>query len=156
MTSLSEHFDLAEFCSSQTAARMGRTIEPSPGELQNLTRLCVTVLEPLREALGRPIHISSGLRPLWLNQAIGGSSTSAHMDGRAADIEVPGMSPLEVCRKVVELNLPIDQVIHEFPNSSGGGWCHVGIAKSDERPRNQLRTARVVAGRTVYEIGVNA
>lgn len=149
MTNLSEHFTLAEFCTSQTAARMGRTIEPSPEEVQNLARLCVTVLEPLREALGRSIHISSGLRPLWLNTAIGGSTSSAHIDGRAADIEVPGMSPLEVCRKVVELGLPTDQVIHEFAS-----WCHVGVAKADARPRNQLLTARVVAGRTTYEGGL--
>lgn len=151
MTNLSEHFTLAEFCTSQTAARMGRAIEPSPADLQNLARLCVSVLEPLRAALGRPIHVSSGIRPLWLNQAIGGSTSSAHIDGRAADIEVPGMSALEVCRRVVDLHLPIDQVIHEF-----GSWCHVGIAKVDTRPRNELLTARVVAGRTTYESGVNA
>lgn len=151
MTSLSPHFDLAEFCTSQTAARMGRAIEPTTDDLQNLARLCVSVLEPLREALGRPIHVSSGLRPLWLNSAIGGATSSAHIDGRAADIEVPGMSPLEVCRKVLALNLPVDQVIHEF-----GSWCHVAVAKAGERPRNQPLTARVVAGRTAYESGVNA
>lgn len=149
MMNLGPHFLISEFCTSQTAARMGRTIEPSPEELQNLTRLCVSVLEPLREALGRSIHVSSGLRPLWLNTAIGGSTSSAHIEGRAADIEVPGMSALEVCRKVVELQLPVDQVIHEF-----GSWCHVGIAKADARPRNELLTARVVGGRTTYEGGL--
>lgn len=150
---LSAHFALEEFLVSQTAARAGRVIEPTENDIRNLTRLCVTVLEPLRIELRLPIHISSGLRPPWLNQLIGGSTTSAHIDGRAADIEVPGMSPLEVCQRVIALQLPVDQVIHEFPPA---GWCHVGIAKDGEAPRNMLLTARVLAGKTVYERGLNA
>jgi zinc D-Ala-D-Ala carboxypeptidase len=148
---LAAHFSLAEFCVSQTSARRGKRIEPTEAEIHNLTRLCVTVLEPLRIDLGRPIVVTSGLRPLWLNQAIGGSKTSAHMDGRAADIVVPGMSPLEVCRRVCELRLLVDQCIYEF-----GEWTHLGIAPYDARPRDQYLTARVLNGRTVYEIGVNA
>lgn len=153
MTQLSSHFSLAEFCTSQTAARMGRIIEPTQDDIRNLTRLCVTVLEPLRIDLRLPIHISSGLRPPWLNQAIGGSNTSAHMDGRAADIEVPGMTPLEVCQRVIALGLPIDQVIHEMPPT---GWCHVGIERHGELARNMTLTARVLFGKTVYERGLNA
>ena len=153
MTQLSAHFTLEEFCTSQTAARMGRTIEPAETDIRNLTRLCVTVLEPLRIDLRLPIHISSGLRPPWLNQKIGGSTSSAHIDGRAADIEVPGMRPIEVCQRLMALGLPVDQVIHEFPPS---GWCHVGIAAPNAQPRNMTLTARVLAGRTVYEKGLNA
>jgi zinc D-Ala-D-Ala carboxypeptidase len=148
---LSAHFSLEEFCTSQIAARIGRAIEPTEQDIRNLTRLCVTVLEPLRIDLRLPIHVSSGLRPLWLNQSIGGSSTSAHMDGRAADIEVPGMAPIEVCRRIAELGLPVDQCIHEFAS-----WCHVGVPKDGEAMRNQFLTARVLNGRTVYSVGVNA
>lgn len=151
MTQLSSHFSLEEFVTSQTAARMGRTIEPTEADIRNLTRLCVTVLEPLRIDLRLPIHITSGLRPSWLNQAIGGSTSSAHVDGRAADIQVPGMTPLEVCQRVMALGLPVDQVIHEF-----GSWCHVGIASLDSKPRNMALTASVIAGRTVYAKGLNA
>lgn len=150
---LSVHFELDEFLVSQTAARLGRIVEPTESDIRNLRRLCETVLEPLREDLRRPILISSGLRPLWLNMAIGGSKTSAHMDGRATDFNVPGMKPLEVCRRVGELGLPVDQCIHEFPPH---GWTHLGIARAGETPRNQYLTARVTNGRTVYEIGVNA
>jgi zinc D-Ala-D-Ala carboxypeptidase len=153
MMQLSAHFSLEEFLVSQTAARMGRAVEPTESDVRNLTRLCVTVLEPLRIDLRRPIHISSGLRPVWLNQLVGGSTTSAHTDGRAADIEVPGMSPLEVCQRVVALQLPVDQAIHEFPPN---GWAHLGIARDGEAPRNMLLTARVLSGRTVYERGLNA
>jgi zinc D-Ala-D-Ala carboxypeptidase len=153
MTQLSAHFSLEEFLVSQTAARMGRVIEPTQSDVRNLTKLCESVLEPLRVALARPLVITSGLRPLWLNEVIKGSKSSAHIDGRAADVQVHGLSPLEVCQKVAELGLPVDQCIYEFPPH---GWVHLGIAPDDARPRNQYLTARVLNGRTVYEIGVNA
>lgn len=150
---LSAHFTLEEFCTSQTAARMGRLIEPTPLDVQNLTRLCVLVLEPLRETLARPISISSGLRPPWLNAAIGGSKTSAHLDGRAADILVADMKPFEVCQLVKLLSLPVDQCIHELPPQ---GWTHVGIAPEGGKRRGQFMTARLINGRMVYENGVSA
>ena len=150
---LSEHFDLAEFCTSQEAARRGRAILPTDTDTQNLARLCATVLEPLRMELGRAIVISSGLRPPWLNAVIGGSPTSAHLDGRAADILVPGLTPFEVCERVAALRLPVDQCIHEFPPQ---GWTHVAIPAAGEVPRIQYLTARVVSGRTIYESGVHA
>jgi zinc D-Ala-D-Ala carboxypeptidase len=140
-------------CTSQTAARMGRLIEATPADIQNLARLCVLVLEPLRDALDRPIVITSGLRPEWLNAEIRGSKTSAHVTGRAADIKVPGMTPLEVCQMVRTLMLPVDQCIHEFPPQ---GWTHIGIAAEGTQRRNQFLTARVVNGKTIYESGVNA
>lgn len=148
---LSAHFALSEFLYSETAARMGREIRPTQVEIQNLTRLCLTVLEPLREALGRPLIITSGLRPAWLNIAIGGSKTSAHMDGRAADLQVHGMAPIDVCKTVRRLQLPIDQCIHEFNQ-----WTHLGIEVAGANLRAEYLTARVVDGRTKYEVGLNA
>lgn len=147
---LSAHFTLAEFCTSQTAARMGHVIEPTESDTRNLTRLCIDVLEPLRIDLRRVMVVSSGLRPLWLNKAIGGSRTSAHMTGCAADIQVPGMSPIEVCKRVKELELPVDQCIYEF-----GQWTHLGIAPAGIRNRKEFLTARVINGTTHYEQGIN-
>jgi hypothetical protein len=60
-----------------------------------------------------------------------------------------------VCRMIQSAGLPVDQCIHEFPDS-GGGWSHVGIAKDGEVPRNQYLTARVLHEKTVYELGLNA
>ena len=64
---------------------------------------------------------------------IGGSKTSAHRFGRAADIVVPGVEPIEVADLFVSLHKEFDQVIHEF-----GRWVHIGIA---ERQRHQQLTA---------------
>jgi zinc D-Ala-D-Ala carboxypeptidase len=151
---LSPHFALHEFLSSQTAARMGRPIVPSLQIIENLTRLCVTLLEPIRVKLQRSIVITSGYRPDWLNVAIGGSKTSNHMMGFAADIKVVGMSPL-IFSRWVQHNAdaegwPIDQCILEFPPN---GWTHLGIA---EKPRQQYLTARSVDGRTAYVNGLLA
>lgn len=153
MTHLSRSFTLEEFCRSPTAQRMGRPIVATQDHLDNLRRLCTLVLQPFRDALCKPIVITSGLRPPWLNEAIGGSKTSAHMDGRAADLEVPGMPPIEVCRFIRSLRLEVDQLIHEFPP---GGWTHVGIAKVGEIARTQYLTARLKDGVTHYEQGLNA
>lgn len=148
---LSADFTLDEFLRSQEAARMGREIVPDGPTIENLRRLCVTVLQPLREAIGKPIHVSSGLRPAWLNALIGGSASSAHQYGCAADIEVPGMTPVEVAQTVQRLKLPTDQTIVEY-----GQWCHVGIARTGAPLRGEFLTARHIQGKTQYEQGLNA
>lgn len=148
---LTPHFFLAEFCRSQIAARMGRTITPSSAQLSNLLRLCTAILEPLREAVQRPITIDSGLRPPWLNLLVGGAASSAHLTGCAADILVTGMSPLEVCSAIQRLGLPIDQCIYEFPPN---GWTHVAVAELAVPPRGQYLTALVVDEKTVYRKGL--
>lgn len=139
---LSEHFSLHEFTSSETAARMGREIVPTPEQLENLTQLCADLLEPIRVKLGRPIVITSGLRPAWLNVLIGGSPKSAHMDGLAADVKIVGMTPDVFARWVRHNGFAVDQCIEEF-----GQWTHLSVAK---QPRNQFLLARRAGGQTVY------
>ena len=144
---LSKHFELAEFLVSETAARRGIANEPTPEIIENLHRLCQLVLEPLRVKLARPVVITSGYRSLALNSAVGGSPTSHHMQGRAADIIVPGMTPLAVCQIAQQMKLPCVQIIHEF-----GRWAHLSLGFSDER--TQLLTAKLAQGKTVYEPGL--
>ncbi len=145
---LSEHFPLREFLRSETAARMGREIEPTEEQLVNLGRLAKTLLQPIRDQLGRPMVITSGLRPPWLNKAIGGSPNSDHLYGRAADVIVVGMSPQTFARWVQLRQFPLQQCIVEY-----GKWTHLSIPAAD-RPRNEFLTASVVDGRTVYKAGV--
>ena len=147
---LSAHFELAELVHSQTAARCGIDNSPPAAVLTELVRLATLVLQPLREAIGRPIVISSGYRSPKLNAAVGGAKESAHMLGQAADLVVPGMAPLQVCRVIVSMGLPFDQLIHEF-----GEWSHVAVTPAGVGPRRQVLTARRDArGRTVYTEGI--
>ena len=144
---LSEHFELSEFLVSETAARRGIANEPTPEVIENLRRLCQLVLRPLRIQLARPMVITSRYRSPALNRAVGGSKTSHHMQGRAADLIVPGLTPLAVCQTAQQMKLPCVQIIHEF-----GRWAHLAVALPNERA--QLLTAKLVQGKTVYESGL--
>ena len=145
---LSEHFDLEEFTRSQTAARLCIDNTPPLGVVANLYRLAIT-LEAIRNACsGRPITISSGYRCPTLNQRIGGSRTSAHMDGRAADIHVRGMSPGSVAQAIVNADIELDQLIYE------GAWVHVGIAKPGSAPRGDVLTAEFSGRGVTYRRGI--
>ena len=88
---LSPHFELREFTESATAREYGIVNEPPPEAVENLKALCVNTLEPLREALGLPIIITSGYRCKALNELITHHSTrSQHRTGEAADFWVQG------------------------------------------------------------------
>lgn len=143
---LSKNFTLEEFLVSETAARHDIDMTPPEDVLDNLQVLVTTCLQPLRESLDSSIHVTSGYRPPLLNMLIKGSSTSAHMHGRAADLRAAGFTPLEVCQRVIDLALPFDQIIHEF-----GIWSHLGIS---EDPRAEALTAYRYRGITNYAWGV--
>ena len=94
--SLTPHFELQEFTESATASSHGIDNVPPFEAVENLKFLCVFTLEPLREALGMPIIITSGYRSKALNDRITHhSSTSQHMNGEAADFYVGWNSPKE-------------------------------------------------------------
>jgi len=144
---LSQHFTLDEFTFSQTATRLGIDNDPPPDIVARMISLCEEVLEPLRAELDRPIIITSGYRSPELNRVIGGSPRSQHCKGEAADIVVPGLSPLEVCRAVKKLGR-YDQLIHEF-----GRWCHVSW-RGEQLSRRETLTAMHRDGRVVYLRGL--
>jgi hypothetical protein len=148
---IASHFDLIEFVRSQTATRHGLDNTPTDSAGLNLIRLAAT-LERVRTAIGnRPLQITSGYRSPELNARIGGSRASAHMDGRAADIVVRNLSPLQVCRAIQAAGIVLDQLIFE------GDWTHVGIARVGETPRGDVLTAVFKPGHAVrYQRGIVA
>lgn len=92
---LSDHFRLHEFLESETAQRSRvltqRQFSPPAEVVANLTYLTTVCLERARCTLGWYITISSGYRCPELNSAVGGSETSQHLVGQAADCYVaPG------------------------------------------------------------------
>jgi zinc D-Ala-D-Ala carboxypeptidase len=140
---LSNHFNLSEMTFSQTAVRRGINNDPPDAVIQNLTALCEKVLEPLREAAGATIRISSGYRSEKLNAAVKGAKNSQHVTGQAVDLTVHGLSVADTVALVRKLNLPVDQVIDEFSS-----WVHISYATGANR--GQYLKARKVNGRTVY------
>jgi zinc D-Ala-D-Ala carboxypeptidase len=150
MTPLTLHFDLEEFLRSDMAARMGRRIEAGPVIEMQLRRLTSILLEPVRIRVGRAVRVLSGYRPQWLNSLVGGSKTSEHMEGRAADIEVEGLTPMQLAQLIVDLGLPFHQLILEF-----GQWVHISVPDVNELPARQVLTAMRVNGKTVYLPGLH-
>ena len=151
---LSENFRLAEYTKSQTASRKG--IDNTPGEehLAAAKELFENVVQKVRDHFG-PTIITSGYRSPALNEAIGGSATSQHSKGEAADLEVPGVATAEVAQWISD-NLDYDQLILEFytPGETNSGWVHVSY-KADGSNRNQDLTAAKVNGKTEYSHGLN-
>lgn len=146
---ISKHFTLAELTVSETAARHGLANDPDALALAQLKRLCELILEPLRAEMRRPVVVQSGFRSLKVNALVGGARTSHHMEGRAADIIVPGLSPLAVCETIKRLGLPYDQLIHEF-----GRWCHVSVALDPAMAKRELLTATYAGSRVAYLPGL--
>ena len=118
---LSEHFTLEEATYSETAVRLGISNQPNEQQLENMKRAAAG-LEQLRAVSG-PLRINSWLRLPEVNVAVGGSKVSSHMDGWAIDVSSTKMTPIELCRKVEELGIKFDQIIHEF-----GRWMHISFA----------------------------
>tara|TARA_R100000951_G_C2537772_1_gene148386 strand:+ start:62 stop:442 length:381 start_codon:yes stop_codon:yes gene_type:complete len=60
-------------------------------------------LQTLRDYIGKPIQVNSAWRSEEYNASIGGVKNSQHIMGRAADIVIKGMTPIEVSKIIEEL-----------------------------------------------------
>ncbi len=117
-----EFFSIAELTRSDTAARRGIDNTPPAEVVAAMTALVDKVLDPLRRAWGRPITVNSGYRCPALNRAVGGSKTSHHMRGMAADITVGNnVDNRRLFQMILDLKLPFTQLIDEC----GFAWVHV-------------------------------
>ncbi|HEU0204950.1 MAG TPA: D-Ala-D-Ala carboxypeptidase family metallohydrolase [Burkholderiaceae bacterium] len=135
---LSNFFTLAEMTRSETAARENIANQPGDGEVAQLRALCGSVLDPLRAALGRPIKVNSGYRSPALNRRIGGAANSQHVEGKAVDIQSPGISVLELFKSVIRGGLPFDQLIYEA-QSATAKWVH--LSHNEGANRGEIRVA---------------
>ena len=152
---LSNNFSLKEMTNSQTALRRGIDNEPGDEEEANLQQLCEQVLQKVRDHFGKPVTVNSGYRSPELNKAIGGSTTSDHCKGMAADIEIPGVSNYELADWIKE-NCEFRQLILEFytPGVPDSGWVHVSY--NYEENEKKVMTALKEDGKTVYKLGLIA
>lgn len=136
-----KYFTIEELCKSDTADKLRINNVPNEENVKNLHRLIENILDPLREAYGKPIHVNSGFRNEELNKAVGGSATSEHRFGMAADICAKKMSGnkkvvdkegnqrlFELC---ISLGLPFRQLIDEY----GFQWVHVSFNPTHKKQR---------------------
>lgn len=127
-----KHFTIEEMTESSTAKAKDIDNTPSQEILAKLQKLIEAILDPLREWYGKPIRVNSGYRCEALNEAIGGSKTSQHCLGEAADITAGSKEENEKLFNYIKDNLPFDQLINE----SDFSWIHVSYREG--RLRKQV------------------
>lgn len=130
-----KYFVMRELYRSATADKYGIDNTPNSQVKANLEALVDKVLDPLREAYGRPLIVTSGYRCAKLNKVVGGASTSQHVGGQAADIKTTQSNAGNkvVFNLIRALKLPFDQLIWENGTDDGPDWVHVSYSKTQQR-----------------------
>ncbi|MCX8602659.1 hypothetical protein J3U62_12370 [Gilliamella sp. B3773] len=135
-----------EFTRSTTADRL--QIDNSvPADLMPNVQLTAIKLEFVRQALGKPINITSGYRCPALNARVGGVSTSAHTKGLAVDFHSSYGTPKEICQRLIDAGVQFDKLIQEHNQ-----WVHIGFNPNNNR--QIVLTAVKQGGKTIYKNGL--
>lgn len=152
---LTNNFSLHEMTKSETALRLGLANTPTVEVIENLKLLCEKVLQPVRNHYAKGVKVNSGYRAPEVNAAVGGSKTSDHCKGQAADIEIPGVANAELAQWIAD-NLDYTQLILEFYTQGipDSGWVHVSYDPNNLK--KQQLTAVKREGKTVYLPGLQA
>lgn len=130
-----KYFTLGELTRSDTAGRLGIKNTCTREEAANLMELVAKVLDPLREAYGKPITVNSGYRSARLNRAVGGKPTSQHVRGEAADITAGSREENKKLIEIIRGNLEYDQLIDE----KDGSWVHVSYKRVGKNRKQFLK-----------------
>ena len=155
---LTKNFTLQEMEFSATATRLQIPNKADKKIIENLYFLCKDVLQPLRNAIGKPIKITSGYRSAELNQVInnGSKRISDHMYGFAADIQLIYDNEVKndiLFNTILDLDLPFKQMIWEFGDRFPHGspaWIH--ISHSRKNVKKEIVEAFKDNGNTYYKI----
>jgi hypothetical protein len=152
---LTKNFTLSEMTKSETALRRGMDNTPGDAEVANMKLLAEKVLQPVRDHYAKGVKVNSGFRHPDVNAAVGGSRTSDHTRGMAADIEIPGVANADLAQWVAD-NLQYTQLILEFytPGVPDSGWVHVSYDPTNLKKQNLTATKQ--GGKTVYLNGLVA
>jgi hypothetical protein len=152
---LTANFSLHELTKSETALRLDLDNTADDEATENLRMLCEMVLQPVRDHYGKGVKVNSAYRSPESNAAVGGSKTSDHCKGMAADIEIPGVANADLAQWIMD-NLDYTQLILEFytPGIPDSGWVHVSYDPANLK--KQELTATKVAGKTQYLPGLVA
>lgn len=135
-----KYFSIEEMCASQDAAKRNIANNPTGQIADRIAETIEKALDPIRAEWGSGIKVNSGYRCTKLNTAIGGSSTSAHTTGYAADI-VPSNGNMAALQRLIlkwaETNA-FDQIIIEYPKGNIASWIHIGWKNNQGQQRRQI------------------
>lgn len=134
------YFTLQELCFSATAEDRGIDNFPTWEVANNLRDLTERILDPLRQAWGGPINVSSGYRCPLLNTAVGGSPSSVHPLGWAADLQPANGKTeyfIDFARSWVKASgVRFDQFIRETDGRLV--WLHISLYSPVGSQRGQF------------------
>lgn len=128
---MTNYFDISELTASDTAKAKGINNKPSLEVCDNLHILIAECLNPIRQAFGKAIRVTSGYRCEKLNKAVGGKENSQHLKGEAADLI--GKTDEET-RRIFEIARALgnfDQLL--FERSGSKRWVHISYKKTGNR-----------------------
>lgn len=135
---LSKNFTLEEMEFSITALNNGWDNRANTEARAALKRLCVEVLQPIRDAWGQPIKVTSGYRCGKLNASVGGSMTSQHLLGQAADIQAVNIADngklFALIKKLINTGkIKVGQCIWEYGSRTCPKWVHVSLPRKGKK-----------------------
>lgn len=122
------NFKISELIYSETAVKNNINNMPDINSLDNMLKLIVYCLQPIRDKLQKPMIITSGYRNSQVNKLVGGVSNSAHLYGQAVDFTVSGMTPAQVVDFIKKSGVEYDQLINEYDK-----WTHISYVKGKNR-----------------------
>ena len=131
------YFTVAELCASDTAKKYGINNTPDLTITAHLQQL-INFLNPLREAWGSAIKVTSGYRCDKLNRFVGGSKTSSHLIGYGVDL-VPANGKMDAFKKFIVdymKTCTFDQCIIE--KSGKTEWIHIGLYNAKGQQRKMI------------------
>lgn len=122
---ITENFTFEELIHSAYAEKYHLSNLPKQDEIKKLNQLATEILQPIRNEFNNPIKVTSGYRSPQVNKAVGGSITSQHVKGEAADItssDNKKLMTLITCL-IKDEKIEVGQVINEFDYS----WIHISL-----------------------------
>ena len=138
MEQFTKNFSYEELIASSTADKLGLDNTPNAAEKEKLKKLAIEILQPIRDALGKPIKVNSAFRSEKVNKAVGGVPSSQHRLGEAADLTLGSKEKnkelFELISKMIkDKKLTVGQLINEY----GYSWIHVSLPRKG-KANNQI------------------
>lgn len=151
-----KYFSFKELTYSETARKLGIDNTPTDETVINNIQELMDVLDGLREAwtvyskendFGEGgIIVNSGYRCEALNKAVGGSKTSSHKIGTAADVEPKNQHNKEFLwftqHYFLDRQIPFDEIINEKPINNVPSWIHIGLKNREGKQRRRVFTIK--------------
>lgn len=132
---LTKDFTLYDLLYNDVANKRGVVEQYNPSQeiINNLTNICINILQPLKDKLKTDIKIIAGYKCLELDKTV--KKKSQYLNGQAVDIILPQKGNGYLYNKIVEFNLPYDQLIWQKGNKTNPEYVTVSYGPKNRRAK---------------------